>query len=105
MNSKDSQYDAVADLYDRAWGDGRGSTDISAYTRLASQTNGPIIEMGAGTGRICIELAANGHHVIGLELSSKMAGIANAKADESLSTTQRALLEIVVGDMCSFDSR
>jgi len=103
MNSKHPQYEAVADIYDRAWGDDRGSTDISAYTRLASQTNGPILEMGAGTGRVCIELAANGHKVVGLELSPKMAAIAGCKAEERLSKPQRELLEIVVGDMCSYN--
>ncbi len=103
MNPKPPQYDAVAALYDRAWGDDRGSTDISAYIRVASQVNGPILEMGAGTGRVCIELAARSHHVMGLEISPKMAALANAKAKERLSEPQLALFKIVVGDMCSFD--
>ena len=104
MNSKHPQYDAVADLYDRAWGDDRGSTDISAYITVASQAEGSIREMGAGTGRVCIELAARGHHVTGLELSRKMATLARAKTKERLSKPQQASLRIVVGDMCTFNS-
>ncbi len=104
MNLKHPQYEAVADIYDPAWGDDRGPTDISAYKRLGSQTNGPILEMGAGTGRVCIELAARGHHVVGLELSRRMAAIAVCKAKQRREDLQRGRLKIVVGDMCTWDT-
>lgn len=100
----DPQYDAIADVYDPVWGDDRSTADSFSYTTIASQSDGPILEMGSGTGRVCIDLAAIGHQVVGLELSPKMAAIATAKARERLDGVKRAKLEIIINDMCTFDS-
>jgi SAM-dependent methyltransferase len=98
MNSKHPQYDGVGGLYDLPWGDDHVYTNISAHTRVAWQVDGPILELGAGTGKECIELAARGLHLVGLELSPQTATLPVSKVEARLSKPQRALLEIVVGD-------
>ena len=46
--------------------------DIDFYRRLARETGGPILEIGCGTGRVAATLAADGHEVVGIDLSAPM---------------------------------
>ena len=50
--------------------------DVDFYRRLAGQTGDPILEVGCGTGRVAIPLAADGHEVVGVDLSEAMLGLA-----------------------------
>src|ERR1051325_7194132 len=73
-----------AAAYGRLWsGSLTGSAvegDREFYRRMARRTGGPILELGAGTGRIALPLAADGHAVTALDLSPHMLAIARAKA-------------------------
>ncbi|MEZ4338229.1 MAG: class I SAM-dependent methyltransferase [Sandaracinaceae bacterium] len=72
--------------------------DLPFYQRLAQAHGGPILELGAGTGRIATALAKAGHEVVGLELSSAMLETAVARAQaEGVEVTY------ALGDMRSFD--
>ncbi len=65
-----SSYDAIAELYD-PWS--RGVTeDVPFYVAEAKQSGGPVVELGVGTGRIAIPIAAEGISVIGVDSSRGM---------------------------------
>ena len=43
-----------------AWQDvecGAYSADLEAWERLAAASEGPMLELGSGTGRVCLHLA------------------------------------------------
>ena len=41
--------------------------DLPLWRELAEAADGPILELGAGTGRVAVDLAARGHEVVALE--------------------------------------
>jgi SAM-dependent methyltransferase len=41
--------------------------DLALWGELARQANGPILDLGAGTGRVALDLAAAGHDVTALD--------------------------------------
>lgn len=73
--------------------------DIPLFLGLAERTGGPILELGAGTGRVAVPLARAGFSVVGLERSPAMLEVARRKlrgrAGRRVTLTQ--------GDMRSFD--
>jgi SAM-dependent methyltransferase len=46
--------------------------DIAFWLRLAAQRGGPILDVGAGTGRVALELARAGHTVIALDADPEL---------------------------------
>ncbi len=68
----------LPDLYDLRIGE-RGE-DVEAYIQIAAECGGPILELGCGTGRVCIPLALQGHEVVGLDAAPKMLELAEQKA-------------------------
>ncbi len=62
---------SFADVYDD-WYASSFDTDgaVAALRRLAG--NGPVLELGVGTGRLALPLAAFGLHVVGLDASEEM---------------------------------
>ena len=62
--------DALARLYDLDLTDDPGDLDL--YIALAGRTGGPILELGAGSGRIAVPLAAAGYVVTGVDLDPAM---------------------------------
>lgn len=65
------EYDPVADLYDLEY---THDYDLPFWLALAGREAGPVVEWGAGTGRIAVPLAATGHDVTAVELSGEMVG-------------------------------
>ena len=53
--------------------------DVDFYRRLAEKTGGPILDVGCGTGRVAVALAADGHEVVGVDLSAPMLRLAERK--------------------------
>src|SRR5690349_1365367 len=75
--------------------------DVEFYGNLAVAANGPVLELGAGTGRITLELARRGVNVTALDSSSDMlARLSNKLVD--LDESARTLVSAVEGDMRSF---
>ncbi len=66
-------------LYDALFGHDDG---IEFYLALAAQHPGPVLELGAGTGRIAIPLAKHGFSVTAVDLSRSMLETAKKKAAE-----------------------
>lgn len=61
---------ALARLYDLDLAEDPGDLDL--YLALAARTGGPILELGAGTGRISVPLAEAGYRVTAVDLNSAM---------------------------------
>ena len=62
----------VVGVIDRSviWHDvenGSYSADLDTWLRLAAEAEGPVLDLGAGTGRIALALAADGQEVTALE--------------------------------------
>ena len=56
-----------------------GATELPFYLGCARRFGGPVLELGAGTGRVLIALAEAGHEIVGVELSAAMLETASAK--------------------------
>jgi SAM-dependent methyltransferase len=63
------EYDPLADLYDLEY---PHDYDVAFWLSLAEREGGPIVEWGAGTGRLAVPLAGAGFDVTGVELSERM---------------------------------
>lgn len=75
---KPSTEDIYAQIYDLTLQDWDGELDF--YRELASQSNGHILEIGCGTGRIAVRLAESGFNVTATDLSNEMIEIARSKS-------------------------
>jgi SAM-dependent methyltransferase len=71
MNAPNSLY-AAAELYDAQYA--TATHDFRFYARLAKRTGGPILELGAGSGRLTVVLARDGFEVVALDASVAMLG-------------------------------
>lgn len=63
-------FDAWADFYDLIHDGLEG--DVAFYTGCAARTEGRVLELGAGTGRIAIPIAETGRVVVGMDDSASM---------------------------------
>ena len=50
------------------------------YLERARRSGGPVVELGVGTGRIAVPIAADGIHVIGVDSSEGMLEVARERA-------------------------
>ncbi|MBA3735903.1 MAG: class I SAM-dependent methyltransferase [Actinobacteria bacterium] len=74
-----SSYDAIAELYD-PWSRSVVE-DVAFYLEEARRTGGgPVVELGVGTGRIAIPIAADGIRVIGVDSSRGMLDVCARRA-------------------------
>jgi ubiquinone/menaquinone biosynthesis C-methylase UbiE len=85
------------DLYD--WVYAWKRDDIPFYVEQARKSDGPVLELGCGTGRIAIPIAKAGVEVVGLDSSAKMLQVARRKAKASGSISGK--LTWLLGDMRS----
>ncbi len=77
-------YDDFAALYD-AWVDSVPVTGEMRefYVELLSASEGPVVELGVGNGRICVEVARRGRRVIGVDSSTAMLELCRERAEEA----------------------
>lgn len=73
-----SPYDAIAELYD-PWSVSVVE-DVAFYLEEARRSDGPVVELGVGTGRIAIPIAAEGIRVIGVDSSRGMLDVCARRA-------------------------
>jgi SAM-dependent methyltransferase len=81
------EYDLLADLYDLEY---VHDYDVPFWLSLAESAGGPIVEWGAGTGRLAIPLARTGFDVTGVEVSGEMVARGRERSE---------IVEWVQGDM------
>jgi SAM-dependent methyltransferase len=87
------EYDPLSDLYDLEY---THDYDLPFWLSLAEREAGPVVEWGAGTGRISVPLAAAGHDVTAIEISGRMVERGEEKSES---------VEWVVGDMRGVDPK
>ncbi len=87
---------ALARLYDLDLVEDPGDLDL--YLALANRTGDPILELGAGTGRLAIPLAAAGHAITAVDIDPAMLERARAAA-VSGGGSAADLLDLVEADL------
>lgn len=95
-----AEYDAFATVYDFEYDE--LVEDIPFYRDLAVESGGPVLELGAGTGRVLIPVAVAGVEVVGLDASPAMLAVAREKV-AGLPSDVQARISLVEGDMRTFD--
>src|SRR4051794_22869326 len=74
----ESPYDSIAELYD-PWS-ASVVEDVAFYLEEARRSGGPVVELGVGTGRIAVPIAADGIRVIGVDSSRGMLDVCARRA-------------------------
>jgi SAM-dependent methyltransferase len=92
-------YAPIADIYDFSYAG--FNDDVDFYENLARAVDGPILELGAGSGRVAIPLAQSGYDVTGIDTSPTML----EQARERLATLgkTKGTLEMLEADMTDFE--
>ncbi|MEA2156211.1 MAG: hypothetical protein QOE11_2351, partial [Solirubrobacteraceae bacterium] len=84
-----------------AWHDvecGSYHADLGLWRELAAAAAGPILDVGAGTGRVSLDLAAHGHEVVALDIDGAFL------AELSTRATARGLsVDTIVADGGAFE--
>jgi len=77
-------YDDFADIYD-AWCASAPITQKNHgfYLRKLAESPGPVVELGVGNGRICIEVAKQGRPVTGVDSSGAILELCRKRAREA----------------------
>lgn len=93
-------YDRIARYYDLSHN--RLTADTSFLLDQASQTGGPILELGCGSGRLLVPLARAGFDVTGIDMSAEMLARARLRlAAEPPLVNKR--VELIEGDITTLD--
>jgi 2-polyprenyl-3-methyl-5-hydroxy-6-metoxy-1,4-benzoquinol methylase len=82
-------YSIIASYYDSEHHD--KDEDFDFYRELVDEHGAPVLIIGAGTGRIMIDLAACGHAVTGIEIDEPMLERALRKRDSAPPAVQKRL--------------
>lgn len=56
------------------------AADLPFWERLATERGGPLLDLGAGTGRVAIHLAARGHEVVAVDSDERLLAALGARA-------------------------
>jgi SAM-dependent methyltransferase len=75
--------------------------DVEWYRRKAMESGGPVLELGAGTGRVTIPIAEAGIRVTALDVDAAMIERLREKAGRLSGETQRRIT-VRAGDMRTF---
>jgi SAM-dependent methyltransferase len=69
--------------FDAIWHDlecGGYSIDLALWLALAGMTSGPVLDVGAGTGRVTLELASAGFEVVALDIAPRLLSALDCRA-------------------------
>lgn len=94
-------YDEIPDLYDFEYPECAGP-ELDFWDLLANQSEGPLLELAVGTGRIGLPLARLGHEVWGIDTSEPMLARARKKVSK-LPAPIRPSVHLINQSMSSFD--
>jgi SAM-dependent methyltransferase len=76
---------------------GSYTADLPVWEELASRGGGPVLELGAGTGRVALALARAGHDVVAAERDPELAGVLAQRAAGTLEVVRADILELALG--------
>jgi SAM-dependent methyltransferase len=74
---------------------GSYDADLPLWRQLADATGGPVLDLGAGTGRVSVDLAAHGHDVVALDSDPELLGELS-KREPSVSTVHADVREFSI---------
>lgn len=94
-------YKIVAEFYDYVV-PYRNRADLDFFVGLATESEGPVLEVGCGTGRVLIPTARAGVEITGLDASPAMLAVCREKLKREPRDAQ-ARVRLVEADMRSFD--
>lgn len=77
---------------------GSYDADLPLWTELAAAQGGPVLELGAGAGRVALHLAAEGTEVIAVERDPELAAELARRADRAGTP-----ITVVVADLAAAD--
>ena len=95
-----SQYDQIARYYDQVHAE--LVEDIPLLLALAREAEGPVLELGCGTGRVLLPLLKGGATVSGIDSSQDMLKLARQKI-EALDHETRNRVTLHAVDMTDFE--
>jgi SAM-dependent methyltransferase len=95
-----AEYGVTAEFYDQLI-PYRERGDIAFFVEMAQAANGPVLEVGCGTGRVLIPTARAGVEIVGLDLSPYMLDVCRANLAQEPPDV-RARVQLVEGDMRDF---
>lgn len=78
--------------------------DIAFYLAKGKELDGPVLELGCGTGRVSIPLVEDGNEIWALDLSDEMLAQLRGKL-KRLSAPANQRLHIIHGSMAGFELR
>lgn len=74
------------------------TADVDLWRELAAAVRGPILDLGCGTGRVALDLAARGHDVTGIDSDPALVAALRVRARE-----RDLPVDALPGDARSFD--
>ncbi len=77
---------------------GAAATDLPVWEALAGGADGPILELGCGTGRVALHLARHGHEVLGVDSRAVLVDTLNQRASQ-----EQFEVQALVGDVRRLD--
>jgi SAM-dependent methyltransferase len=97
-------WDEYARFYDWENAQTLGRRDLPFWRRLTANARGRVLELGCGTGRVCIPLARAGVDLVGIDRSASMLDRARLRASRA-ARFGRASARLVRGDIRSLPFR
>ncbi len=94
-------WDEYAPFYDWENAQTVARRDVAFWQRLAAAQDGPVLELGCGTGRISVPVAKTGATLIGIDRSEPML----RRASSRLRRLRAARVQLVRGDIRSLPFR
>lgn len=89
----------TAEIYDYQV---KGAADIDFWIELSQRSDGPVLELACGTGRVLLPLARAGVTVTGLDVSPNMLAVGRGKLEQEPPKVQQRV-SLVEADMRNFD--
>jgi SAM-dependent methyltransferase len=77
---------------------GAYTADLPLWEELAAAAGGPVLDVGAGTGRVALHLARAGHDVTALDIDAELLAELERRADEA-----GVRVPTIVADAAAFD--
>ena len=90
-------WDEYAPFYDWENAQTVGRRDVAFWKRIATRSAGPVLELGAGTGRVLFPLARAGVQIVGIDRSAEM--LARAQERRTRMRAGRKRVQLVRGDI------
>jgi SAM-dependent methyltransferase len=96
-------FDRFARFYDQDYR--HYDDDLTAIADLAAESGDPLLELGCGTGRVLIPLAAAGYTISGVDLSPALLQVARGKLTSARLRRERSVERSVEPQGASYASR